>query len=152
MVMTTGTIGTVRRILFVTLALGLAGTWAELLLLGHYEDWQQYGPLVLLLLGLVTQGWFVVARSAASIRAIRATMWLCILSGAVGMFFHVRGNMEFELEMVPGMSGWELLRETFTGATPALAPGAMIQLGLLGLAWAFRHPALGRAPDDPRFD
>ena len=27
---------------------------------------------------------------------------------------------------------------------PALAPGAMTQLGLLGLAYAFRHPALGR--------
>lgn len=148
--MSNGTITTVRRILFVTLALGLAGTEAELLLLGHYEDWEQYGPLILLLLGLVTQGWFVVSRSRASIRALRGAMWLCIVSGAVGVFFHVRGNMEFELEMVPGMAGWELLRETFTGATPALAPGAMMQLGLLGLAWAYRHPALGDTPDDPR--
>lgn len=32
------------------------------------------------------------------------------------------------------MSGLELVRETLTGATPVLAPGSMILLGLVGLA------------------
>ena len=35
--------------------------------------------------------------------------------------------------------------ERLTGATPALAPGAMVQLGLIGLAYTFRHPALRSA-------
>jgi hypothetical protein len=75
-------------------------------------------------------------------------MWLCILSGALGVYFHVRGNLEFELEMTPAAAGWLLWREVMTGATPALAPGAMVQLGLVGLAWAYRHPLLGGAPRD----
>lgn len=145
--MTDETIATLRRILFATLAVGAVGTEGELLLLGHFEDWRQYGPLVLLALVLGTQGWFLSSRSASSIRGLRVAMWLCIVSGMLGVYFHVSGNREFELEMTPGAAGWALWREVMTGATPALAPGAMIQLGLVGLAWAYRHPALGRAPN-----
>jgi hypothetical protein len=35
-----------------------------------------------------------------------------------------------------------LLWKVMSGAAPALAPGAMVQLGLLGLIYTFRHPAL----------
>jgi hypothetical protein len=144
---TPSVVATLRRILFATLAIGTVGTEAELLLLGHFEDWKQYGPLVLLALVLGAQGWFVATRTATSIRGLRAAMWLCIVSGVLGVYFHVRGNLEFELEMSPGAAGWALWREVMTGATPALAPGAMVQLGLIGLAWAYRHPALGRSPN-----
>jgi len=44
--------------------------------------------------------------------------------------------------MRPSMAGLELLVESLTGAMPALAPGTMAQLGLLGLLVCFRHPAL----------
>lgn len=142
--MTDGTIDTLRRILFDTLAIDAAGNEAELLLLGHFEDWKQYGPLILLALVMGVQGWFLATRSAASIRTLRAVMWLCIASGILGVYFHVKGNLEFELEMTPAEAGWVLWREVLTGATPVLAPGAMVQLGLLGLAWAFRHPVVGR--------
>ena len=69
-------------------------------------------------------------------------MVLCVVSGFLGVLLHYRGNVEFELEMYPDLSGWKLLKESMMGATPALAPGAMIQVGLVGLAWTFRHPAL----------
>ena len=36
----------------------------------------------------------------------------------------------------------ELVVETLYGAMPALAPGALAQLGLLGLLACFRHPVL----------
>ncbi len=48
----------------------------------------------------------------------------------------------FELEMSPEVLGWALFREAIFGATPALAPGVMVQLGLLGLAFTIRHPSL----------
>jgi hypothetical protein len=65
--MTDETIATLRRILFATLAVGAVGTEGELLLLGHFEDWRQYGPLILLALVFGTQGWFVSrARRRAS--------------------------------------------------------------------------------------
>lgn len=145
--MTDATIATVRRLLFLTLFLGLAGTFAELLLLGHFEDWTQYVPLVVLVGALSAQGWFLASRSAASVRGVRAAMWICILSGAAGVLLHYQGNMEFELEMTPGAAGWPLFSAVMTGATPALAPGSMVQLGLVGLAWAFRHPATQLSPD-----
>ncbi|MBK6485904.1 MAG: hypothetical protein IPF98_03340 [Gemmatimonadetes bacterium] len=146
--MTYGTLATIRRILFFSLAAGLIGTTTELLLLGHFEDWKQYTPLVVLAVAILVQGWYVVSRSARSVRALRIGMWLCIVSGGVGVILHFRGNKEFELEMTPAMAGWELFRESITGATPALAPGSLIPIGLIGLAWAFRHPALGSGPSE----
>ena len=131
-----------RRLLFGTLALSLVGTEAELLLLGHFEDWTQYLPLVILALAIVAQLWHLLSASAATVRVIQGLMWLCVGSGAVGVFLHFRGNVEFELEVTPSMAGLELLKAAATGATPALAPGAMVQIGLIGLAWSLRHPLL----------
>jgi hypothetical protein len=47
--------------------------------------------------------------------------------------------MEFQLEMDPSLQGVNLYRKAILAKTPpALAPGAMIQLGLIGLAYTFR--------------
>jgi hypothetical protein len=69
-------------------------------------------------------------------------MVLSMVAGLVGLLLHYKGNVEFELEMYPDLSGWKLFKDSMMGATPALAPGAMLQIGLVGLAWTFRHPAL----------
>ena len=68
-----------------------------------------------------------------------------LVSGVIGVWLHYKGNMEFEIEMVPSLAGLELFLKASHGAFPALAPGTMIQLGLLGLAYTFRHPALGQS-------
>ncbi len=62
-----------------------------------------------------------------------------LASGNLGLFLHYDGNVEFELEMYPEMEGWELVWEALTGATPALAPGGMVLLGLIGIAFSYRH-------------
>jgi hypothetical protein len=70
-------------------------------------------------------------------------MVLFILSGAVGLFLHYDGKVEFRLESNPSLAGWALFKEAMVGAVPpALAPAAMAHFGLLGLAYAWRHPAL----------
>ena len=67
-----------------------------------------------------------------------------MISGAVGMYLHFQVNMEFQLEMDPALTGMSLFRKAILAkAPPALAPGVMTQLGLIGLAYTFRHPALG---------
>ena len=54
---------------------------------------------------------------------------------------HFQVNMEFQLEMDPSLKGLDLYRKAILAkAPPALAPGAMIQLGLVGLAYTFRGP------------
>jgi hypothetical protein len=69
-----------------------------------------------------------------------------VVAGAVGVYLHLDGNYEWALERNSSMRGGELAWEILSGATPALAPGALAQLGLLGLAFTFRHPALARRP------
>jgi hypothetical protein len=68
-----------------------------------------------------------------------------VASGLAGVYFHFQGSAEFKLEGNPSLRGWALFWEAIRGKTPPLlAPGAMIQLGLIGLAYTYKHPALSR--------
>jgi hypothetical protein len=127
-----------RRVLYAILVMGFLGTGTELLLLGHYEDAWQWTPLVLIGLSLVVVAWRSFDRGSASLVAFRAVMALSAASGLLGIYLHYRGNVEFELEMTPELRGFELFAEAMTGATPALAPGAMALLGLIGFAAELR--------------
>ncbi|HVR69698.1 MAG TPA: hypothetical protein VMT87_02540 [Vicinamibacteria bacterium] len=134
----------VRRALLAIFVLGCLGTGAELLLLGHDEKPWQWTPLGLIGAGLIVLAWHALAPARAGVRAFQALMLLFAASGLVGTFLHYRGNVEFELEMHPEGTRWELFRGAVTGATPALAPGTMTLLGSIGLLYTYRHPALGR--------
>src|SRR5262245_54141433 len=114
----------IRRALLATLLVGLVGTGVELVLLGHLEGAAQYAPLILIAIGLMTSGWHAIRPSSSSVKGLQVVMGLCVLTGLVGVGLHYRGNLEFELEMYPTMSGTELMRKVVTGATPVLAPGA----------------------------
>ncbi len=133
-------LATIRRFLLAILALGFAGTAAELLLAKHTEDAWQWAPLVLLGLGLVLLPAAARRPTRASVGAFRALMALFLLSGAIGTFLHCRAKAEFALERNADLRGTALLREAVLKGTnpPLLAPGAMIALGLLGLAWSYR--------------
>jgi hypothetical protein len=145
--MSTGTTQILRRILLATLLLGLFGLEAELLLLEHFDGVSQWLPLILMALSLIALGWYGASKGRASMRAVQGTLALCLVLGVVGVVLHISGNMEFERELSPGMTGFALFKAALMGATPVLAPGAMIQLGLIGLAWTFRHPALSTRSD-----
>jgi hypothetical protein len=122
------------RLLLAIFFMGLLGTTTELIFLEHYEDVKQFIPLVALALGGAIGGWYAVRPDAAALRAFRAVLLLFAVSGAVGLFLHYRGNVEFELERDPTLGGLPLLWEVLRGATPALAPGTMIFLALIGYA------------------
>ncbi len=139
-----------RRVLLILVLAGAGGLALELLLLEHYDSPWQWAPLALLALVLLVGG-VVAARPARRVlRAFQGVMALCTAAGALGVYLHFRGNVEFELEGDPSRSGIVLFWEAIRGATPALAPGALSQLGLLGLAVALRHPLLRSSPSDPR--
>lgn len=131
-----------RRLLLFILLLGVVGIMAELLLLAHTEDATQWIPIALGGITIVLSAAVAARPSPGSIRLFRAVMVLMILSGAVGMYLHFRANTEFQLEMDASLTGFALFRKSIVAKTPpALAPGAMAQLGLIGLAYTFRHPA-----------
>ena len=131
-----------RRMLLFILVLGILGTGAELLLIGHYEDPWQIAPLGLFAAGLVAVAWQGVSRGPAGVRALQIVMALFVASGGLGVYLHYAGNIEFERELDPEVSGFALFKEAMRGATPALAPGTMVLLGLIGLVYTHEHPRL----------
>ena len=142
------TLGSLRRVLLGILLLGMAGTTVELLLLKHDEDTTQLIPLALLGAGYAVVAWNVLARSRLSITVLQVVMLLFVVSGILGVVFHYQANVEFQLEMDQQLSGGKLLWAVLQAKTPpALAPGVMAQLGLIGLAYAYRHPAIARRGD-----
>ncbi len=142
MIVQQATVTILRRALLLILVVGSVGTIVELLLLKHTDGVWQVIPLVLNGLTLLVLAWFGVARSHSSLRALQATMLLCLTSGGVGVVQHLLGNIVYASESNPSLAGRELYLEAIMGSTPTLAPGMMVQLALIGLAFAFRHPDL----------
>lgn len=134
---------TARKFLLGIFLLGVSGLATELWLIGHYEELDQFIPL-----GLAAAGTAGIVAAAfkptpVTVRVLQGLMLLFAASGLLGVWFHYRATTEFQLEMDPSLRGWALFAKAIVAkAPPALAPGAMIQLGLIGLAYTFRHPAL----------
>ena len=137
--------GPLHRILLALVLLGAAGLLAELALLEHFDSVSQWIPLALLVVVLGAAVTVQLRRGPRTVRFFQAVMAFCVVTGAVGVVLHYRGNVEFELERDGSLHGLRLFWEAIRGATPALAPGALSQLGLLGLAYTYRHPSLGTA-------
>lgn len=149
---TAATEGALRRLVLALVLFGAAGLSAELVLLEHYESVRQWTPLALLALALGAGALLLTRPSARAVHLFRAAMALLLAAAAAGLYLHYRGNAEFEREMDDALRGPALLWRSLRGATPALAPGALAQLALLGLIGTHRHPALRRraARPDPR--
>ena len=128
---------------------GALGLLVELWLEGHYEGpWQ---PIPLGLLGVALGVGAACIRGTGRRRhaTLRVVTIGLIAAGLLGLLLHYRGNVEFERELSPALRGWGLFREAVGGATPTLAPGALIELGLLGWIYGYRHPASTRGETSP---
>jgi hypothetical protein len=128
----------IRRVILGVLLLGMAGLAAELALIAHYEDLTQKIPIILLVIGLT----IVLIDSLVARRwtgmLVQVVMLLILAAGLLGMYFHFQGSKEFQLEMDPALRGmdlaWHVLRAK---SPPTLAPGSMVQMGLLGLGYGY---------------
>ena len=123
---------------------GMVGLLVELVLIEHTESRTQWIPLVVLIAGLASSIWLAAHPAPASIRMFQVVMAVFVVSGLAGLYFHYVGNVEFALERDSSLSGPRLVWKALRGATPALAPGALAQLGLLGLAYTYTHPRINR--------
>ena len=138
-----------RRLLLTLLLIGMVGTAVDLLLLKHYEDLWQIPPLLLLGTGfpIVAIAW---SGGPRILLILRLWMMLFVLAGIAGVVLHYVGNLEFQKEIDPTQHGWALFVTIIRAkAPPALAPAALIQLGLLGLLYTYRHPALSASGGRP---
>ena len=138
------TAGPLRRLLLALIVFGTVGLLAELLLLEHWEPGWQLTPLVLLTTLLVLATLALRRPSAALVRAMRTVGIVCVLAGALGAWVHLDDNVGSERRRNPELAGNALLWEGVRGRAPLLAPGALLQLGLVGLLFAYRHPAVRR--------
>ena len=128
----------VRVWLLAILAIGLLGTVTELFLLKHYEQPLQFVPLVLIAAMFLAIAWRVVAPGRASLTTFMVVSGLVVLSGFLGMAAHFQGSAEFQRELNPSIGFSDLLDKILHAqAPPLLAPGMMLQLGLIGLAYVF---------------
>jgi hypothetical protein len=127
-----------RGWLFWVLVLGLVGTGTELLLLEHYEEPWQVAPLLLIVCAISALGWHRRRREARSLRAFQVLMVLFLVAGVLGVALHFDGAAEFQREIDPAIGAWDLVKKVMRAkAPPVLAPGVMLQLGLIGLVYAY---------------
>lgn len=131
-------LGKLRRFVFLILAGTLLSAAAELYLVGHYEDPWQFVPLVLIPAALAALVWLAVAPSKAAAGTWHALMVLLVASGLVGFYLHGVAKIEFKQETDASLTGFRLFWEAMKSVSPpALAPGVMIQAGLLGWVYAY---------------
>jgi hypothetical protein len=130
-----------RQLLLALILIGTVGLQVELALLRHAESATQWIPHIALLIGLIGTAAVYFRPAPATLKAFQAIMAGFLVVGALGIYFHLRGNVEFALERDPSLTGAGLIWKALRGATPALAPGALAQLGLLGLLFSYKHPA-----------
>ena len=136
----------IRWFLLGAVLANVLGLTTELVLFEHFEEPLQMIPLALLGLALLLVVWNGLGRSAASVRMMRLVMVLFVIAGPVGILLHYRGNREFQMESDPSAPAWTIfVKAIHSKAPPPLAPGAMTQLGLLGLIYTYRHPSLDRS-------
>lgn len=136
------TLRVLRLFLLALVLVGTLGFLAELFLLEHTESFSQIIPFAVLGGGLLSLIAVALRPSRRTVRIFQAMMALFIASGVIGLYLHYSGNAAFEREMDPSAAGVGLVWQSLRGATPALAPGGLVHLGLIGLMYAFRHPAL----------
>lgn len=131
-----------RQLMLGVIFIGNIGLMVELALLRHADSVSQWIPHITLMVGLLSMTAVYFRPSRATLKTFQIVMWLFLVVGLLGVYFHFRGNVEFALERDPSLSGFGLVWKALRGATPALAPGALAQLGLLGLLYTYKHPAL----------
>lgn len=131
-----------RRFLLVLAALLCLGTLGELVLTDHLEEPLQYVPFVLCGVGLIAIAVVFFQPQRKTIWALRVIMVLVALGACLGVYEHLAGNQAFALEINQQASGSELLVDTLTGASPALAPGVLIITAIVAQAATYFHPAL----------
>ena len=131
---------TLRQLVLALVFIGIVGLEIELALLRHAESFSQWIPHIVLMVGFIATLLIYLRPGATTTRIFQTTMWIFVVVGLLGVFFHLKGNVEFAVERDPSLGGVKLIWKVLRGATPALAPGALSQLGLLGLLYTYKQP------------
>jgi hypothetical protein len=131
----------VRLLILAAIAAALIVSEAELLFVGHTgSNNGQVIAVVLVSLGLITVTCHAILRNTSSIVVLRLTMYPFLIFGIDGLFTHYHRAVQSVLKSQPALVGMPLVFATLSGKIPLLAPGMLIEIGLLGLIYTFQHP------------
>lgn len=133
-----------RQLVLGVLAFEALGLVPELLLQSHFKAPTQLIPFALLALTLLAVGLVHFRAGRASLRFFQVAMLLLAAGGLAGLGFHLSGNLEYARELNPNLPFLPLLWKALQRGAPVLAPGTLVQMGLLGLVFTVRHPAWGQ--------
>jgi xanthine/uracil permease len=117
----------------------------DLLLVGHTQKPAQWIPFVMLAINFAFVAAMLARPESGTLRVYRWFAGAMLLTGLVGVGFHLHGNYEMVQQFSPDLSGLSLLLEVLSGKNPALAPGLFAQIAALGLMFTFKHPNLEQA-------
>lgn len=134
-----------RTFLLALAAMLCLGTMSELALLDHLNEPLQIVPFVLCAVGLVALVVVYLRPQRNAIWSLRIIMVLMAFGGILGIYEHFAGNREFALEINQQASSNELLWDTLTGVSPALAPGVLVVIAIVAWAATYFHPAIKEA-------
>ena len=137
-----------RRFMLAILVFAMTGTFIDLMMFRHYQDPWQLIPLGLLGLSAATLVWYGIRRSRISLRTFQILMVLLIAGGVAGVILHWKTSADYYTELDSTIQRWQMVWSVLhSKVPPTLAPAGLIQMGLMGLAYAYRHPALHRRED-----
>jgi hypothetical protein len=140
-----------RRSLIALSGLSAVGTGLELLLLRHWDNGLELIPFASIGVLGIAIAILLGASRRRGVWAARVIATAVAVSGAVGVFIHVRSNYEAAPLDFRYTDSWAttaepirwLLAATDTvGPSPTLAPAALTFAALALLAATLRHPAL----------
>lgn len=135
---------TLQGLMLALVSFGLVGLAIELVFLEHYEEPTMGIPFAAIVAALAAIALVVLRPGPLAVWVLRGVMALFVLVGMLGVVLHYQGGLEFQLDMDPEASPMQLFwKVVHMKAPPMLAPGVMVQLGLLGLLATWRHPDLG---------
>lgn len=120
----------------------LTGTLLELWLTQHTEDFVQWIPHVLCVVGLAAILVVMVRPVRGAVLCLRTLMVLVVAGALFGVYEHVGNNLAFEREINSTAGGGESILAALGGANPLLAPGILAVAAVLALAASYYHPAL----------
>jgi len=106
-----------------------------LYLLDHYEDSWQLIPILSVGTTLVTLLILFFKKTTKVVNLFKAVLILTALSGVYGVYLHLQSNFEFEQDMKPTASFWQLITDSLSGALPTLAPMSLVVLACIGYSY-----------------
>jgi hypothetical protein len=129
-----------RRALLILAGFVFAATPLELWLTDHMEVTHQLIPFAVCAAGVVTVALAVIRPGRPTLMLLRAVMLMAVVTSLLGMYYHVSGNVGFELEIRPNDGTSDVFLDALKGANPFLAPGILALAGVIVLLAVWYQP------------